>query len=292
MSGKGDSCCVGPAPTLPSLGLAGQGRGELSSLSRTGLSWFHPSLVSLLPGSCPPLPGLYWARQCPLSPLPSPDSTPAGPCRAVPSRWIMVIPCGWSRAAFDWHGWERPGEGGRATLPHSFTMGTCYSLRSRLLGPHAASSIAYPGPRTASAGGGDGEAGHNEQADGQLRERLRADEKARLKADKKRSRSIDKSLKAEKREYKQTHRLLLLGEPSLIYFPVHLSPPPPPGHFCPQHQRDPFLFTQFPSRVVVIKPVTCTPTSYGATVRKVVMNLINWYSHSRLVGGNSQPATR
>uniref|UniRef100_A0A8C7P1R0 Guanine nucleotide-binding protein G(s) subunit alpha n=1 Tax=Oncorhynchus mykiss TaxID=8022 RepID=A0A8C7P1R0_ONCMY len=34
---------------------------------------------------------------------------------------------------------------------------------------------------------------------------------ARIKAEIKRSRNIDKSLKAEKREYKQTHRLLLLG---------------------------------------------------------------------------------
>ncbi|XP_041061243.1 guanine nucleotide-binding protein G(s) subunit alpha isoform X1 [Carcharodon carcharias] len=94
-------------------------------------------------------------------------------------------------------------------------MGTCYSLRSRLIGPHTASSIAYSGGRqanaAANAGGGEGEAGQQEHPDGQLRERLRAEEKARLKADKKRSRSIDKSLKAEKREYKQTHRLLLLG---------------------------------------------------------------------------------
>eukprot|EP00061_Rhincodon_typus_P014339 g41294.t1 len=91
-------------------------------------------------------------------------------------------------------------------------MGTCYSLRSRLIGPHSASSIAYSGgrPTNAIAGGGEGEAGQHEHPDGQLRERLRSEEKARLKADKKRSRSIDKSLKAEKREYKQTHRLLLL----------------------------------------------------------------------------------
>lgn len=38
------------------------------------------------------------------------------------------------------------------------------------------------------------------------------EERARVKAENKRSRNIDKTLKAEKREYKQTHRLLLLGK--------------------------------------------------------------------------------
>ncbi|KAJ7417105.1 hypothetical protein WISP_66288 [Willisornis vidua] len=47
---------------------------------------------------------------------------------------------------------------------------------------------------------------------GQVRQRLRQDLVAKERADKKRSKSIDKTLKAEKREYKQTHRLLLLGE--------------------------------------------------------------------------------
>nr|XP_028591143.1 guanine nucleotide-binding protein G(s) subunit alpha-like isoform X1 [Podarcis muralis] len=41
--------------------------------------------------------------------------------------------------------------------------------------------------------------------------KLKQDIKAKEKADIKRSKSIDKSLKAEKRQYKQTHRLLLLG---------------------------------------------------------------------------------
>uniref|UniRef100_A0A673LI51 Guanine nucleotide-binding protein G(s) subunit alpha n=1 Tax=Sinocyclocheilus rhinocerous TaxID=307959 RepID=A0A673LI51_9TELE len=42
-------------------------------------------------------------------------------------------------------------------------------------------------------------------------ERRWVEERARVKAENKRSRNIDKGLKAEKREYKQTHRLLLLG---------------------------------------------------------------------------------
>ncbi|XP_038225502.2 guanine nucleotide-binding protein G(s) subunit alpha isoform X4 [Dermochelys coriacea] len=86
--------------------------------------------------------------------------------------------------------------------PQLCTMGLCYSLRARLLGAHP--SIAY---------GGDGEphAGQLEHADPQLIHRLRDELIAREKAEKKRSKSIDKTLKAEKREYKQTHRLLLLG---------------------------------------------------------------------------------
>ncbi|RXM92982.1 hypothetical protein EOD39_19562 [Acipenser ruthenus] len=89
-------------------------------------------------------------------------------------------------------------------------MGVCHSLRSRVIGPQ--SSIAYTG-RGGGTGGTEGDQGHADLAsDPQLRDRLRAEEKARMKAENKRSRSIDKSLKAEKREYKQTHRLLLLGQ--------------------------------------------------------------------------------
>uniref|UniRef100_A0A8C6VGN7 Uncharacterized protein n=1 Tax=Naja naja TaxID=35670 RepID=A0A8C6VGN7_NAJNA len=47
------------------------------------------------------------------------------------------------------------------------------------------------------------------------------------KADRKRSQSIDKSLKAEKREYKQTHRLLLLGEREQGWFVRALELPDP-----------------------------------------------------------------
>ncbi|XP_074868226.1 guanine nucleotide-binding protein G(s) subunit alpha isoform X3 [Carettochelys insculpta] len=81
-------------------------------------------------------------------------------------------------------------------------MGMCHSLRARLIGAHP--SIAY---------GGEGEphAGALEHADPQLIHRLRQELIAKEKADKKRSKSIDKTLKAEKRAYKQTHRLLLLG---------------------------------------------------------------------------------
>ncbi|XP_019365307.1 PREDICTED: guanine nucleotide-binding protein G(s) subunit alpha-like, partial [Gavialis gangeticus] len=59
---------------------------------------------------------------------------------------------------------------------------------------------------------GDAEpGGAPERPDPQVVQRLRQDLVAKEKADKKRSKSIDKTLKAEKREYKQTHRLLLLG---------------------------------------------------------------------------------
>nr|XP_006125387.1 guanine nucleotide-binding protein G(s) subunit alpha isoform X1 [Pelodiscus sinensis]XP_025041545.1 guanine nucleotide-binding protein G(s) subunit alpha isoform X2 [Pelodiscus sinensis] len=81
-------------------------------------------------------------------------------------------------------------------------MGMCYSLRARLIGAHHA--IAY-------GGDGDPHAGPLEHADPQLIHRLRQELVAKEKADKKRSKSIDKTLKAEKREYKHTHRLLLLG---------------------------------------------------------------------------------
>ncbi|GAB0197468.1 guanine nucleotide-binding protein G(s) subunit alpha [Grus japonensis] len=84
-------------------------------------------------------------------------------------------------------------------------MGLCYSLRSRLAAAHP--SAPYGGrveadiPPSAAAG---------EHGDPQVRHRLRQDLLAKERADKKRSKSIDKTLKAEKREYKQTHRLLLL----------------------------------------------------------------------------------
>ncbi|XP_061075059.1 guanine nucleotide-binding protein G(s) subunit alpha isoform X4 [Conger conger] len=88
-------------------------------------------------------------------------------------------------------------------------MGMCHSLRSRLIGPQSA--ITYTG-RTGGSAGVDGETGQMDYTtDPQLRDRLRVEKKARIKAENKRSRNIDKSLKAEKREYKQTHRLLLLG---------------------------------------------------------------------------------
>ncbi|XP_036427521.1 guanine nucleotide-binding protein G(s) subunit alpha isoform X1 [Colossoma macropomum] len=87
-------------------------------------------------------------------------------------------------------------------------MGMCHSLRSRLLGPRSA--ISYTSGRTANPGP-DGEPGQPDSSDPQLREQRRVEERARLKAENKRSRNIDKNLKAEKREYKQTHRLLLLG---------------------------------------------------------------------------------
>ena len=85
----------------------------------------------------------------------------------------------------------------------------CHSLRSRLLGPRSA--ISYTSGRIANPGP-DGEPGQPHSSVPQLREQRRGEERARLKAENKRSRNIDKSLKAEKREYKQTHRLLLLGK--------------------------------------------------------------------------------
>lgn len=84
-------------------------------------------------------------------------------------------------------------------------MGLCYSLRSRLAAAHP--SAPYGGPADAAPPAAAGEHG-----DPQVRHRLRQDLVAKERADKKRSKSIDKTLKAEKREYKQTHRLLLLGE--------------------------------------------------------------------------------
>ncbi|ROL44919.1 hypothetical protein DPX16_9131 [Anabarilius grahami] len=85
-------------------------------------------------------------------------------------------------------------------------MGMCHSFRSRL----SQSAITYTGGRTGANPGIDAESGHSDSCDPQLRERRRVEEKARVKAENKRSRNIDKTLKAEKREYKQTHRLLLL----------------------------------------------------------------------------------
>lgn len=87
-------------------------------------------------------------------------------------------------------------------------MGLCYSLRSRLAAAHP--SVPYGG-----RGEADPAAAAEQQqqcGDPQVRHRLRQDLVAKERADKKRSKSIDKTLKAEKREYKQTHRLLLLGE--------------------------------------------------------------------------------
>lgn len=84
-------------------------------------------------------------------------------------------------------------------------MGLCYSLRSRLAA--ARPSVPYGG-----RGEGDPPPVTAEHGDPQVRHRLRQDLVAKERADKKRSKSIDKTLKAEKREYKQTHRLLLLGE--------------------------------------------------------------------------------
>lgn len=80
-------------------------------------------------------------------------------------------------------------------------MGMCHSFRSRL----SQSAISYTGGRTGASPGIDVESGHLDSCD-------RVEERARVKAENKRSRNIDKSLKAEKREYKQTHRLLLLGK--------------------------------------------------------------------------------
>lgn len=81
------------------------------------------------------------------------------------------------------------------------TMGMCSSLRPRLLGDHALSC-------TSESGSGGNEDGCNTDTDSS---KLRTQQKA----DKKRSRIIDDMLKAEKRAYKQIHRLLLLGELTL-----------------------------------------------------------------------------
>lgn len=86
-------------------------------------------------------------------------------------------------------------------------MGMCQSFRLRL----SQSAITYTGGRTGTNPGIDVESGHLDISDLQLREQRRVEERARIKAENKRSRNIDKNLKAEKREYKQTHRLLLLG---------------------------------------------------------------------------------
>ncbi|XP_061865481.1 guanine nucleotide-binding protein G(s) subunit alpha isoform X1 [Colius striatus] len=87
-------------------------------------------------------------------------------------------------------------------------MGLCYSLRSRLAAAHP--SVPYGG-RGGEADIAPSAAAAGEHGDPQVRHRLRQDLVAKERADKKRSKSIDKTLKAEKREYKQTHRLLLLG---------------------------------------------------------------------------------
>lgn len=73
-------------------------------------------------------------------------------------------------------------------------MGMCYSLRCG--GDHHLPISAYPA-------GGDA---------AELQAAKKENSKSKEKADRKRSQSIDKSLRAEKREYRQTHRLLLLGE--------------------------------------------------------------------------------
>ncbi len=87
-------------------------------------------------------------------------------------------------------------------------MGMCHSFRARL----SQSAISYTGGRTATSPGIDVEPSHLDSCDPQLSERRRLQERAQVKEDKKRSRNIDDMLKAEKREYKQTHRLLLLGK--------------------------------------------------------------------------------
>nr|XP_060628020.1 guanine nucleotide-binding protein G(s) subunit alpha isoform X2 [Anolis sagrei ordinatus] len=81
--------------------------------------------------------------------------------------------------------------GGAPWLPPSFParMGMCYSLRSG----------GDPLPISAHV--------EAEGRGGEWKTHLRLQEKA----ERKRSKIIDKSLKVEKREYKQTHRLLLLG---------------------------------------------------------------------------------
>ncbi|XP_059415771.1 guanine nucleotide-binding protein G(s) subunit alpha isoform X1 [Carassius carassius] len=86
-------------------------------------------------------------------------------------------------------------------------MGMCHSFRSRL----SHSAYSYSGGRTGASPGVDVESGHSDSCDPQLRERLRVEERERVKEEIKRSRIIDNNLKAEKREYKKTHRLLLLG---------------------------------------------------------------------------------
>ncbi|KAM9296164.1 guanine nucleotide-binding protein G(s) subunit alpha isoform 1-T1 [Gastrophryne carolinensis] len=79
-------------------------------------------------------------------------------------------------------------------------MGMCSSLRPRLLGAHALPCTGHNS--TSGSGGLD---------DGCQPESEIARAKAKIKADIKRSKNIDKTLKAEKRVYKQIHRLLLLG---------------------------------------------------------------------------------
>lgn len=89
------------------------------------------------------------------------------------------------------------------------TMGLCSSLRPRLLGGAHPPIPAYVPAEAAAEGserGGGGEGGPS------ARLATKQALKAKQKADLLRSKRIDKSLKAEKREYKQTHRLLLLGE--------------------------------------------------------------------------------
>ncbi|XP_075427455.1 guanine nucleotide-binding protein G(s) subunit alpha isoform X2 [Ascaphus truei] len=79
-------------------------------------------------------------------------------------------------------------------------MGMCSSLRIRILG-------GYAGPTSISGSGGGEDLGHGDPTD----PRIRAEVRARMKGDIKRSRSIDKSIKAAKKEFKQRHTLLLLG---------------------------------------------------------------------------------
>lgn len=81
------------------------------------------------------------------------------------------------------------------------TMGMCSSLRPRLLGAHALPCTGH----NRNSGGIDECPPESELA------RLRAERRAKMKEDMRRSKNIDKTLKAEKRVYKQIHRLLLLG---------------------------------------------------------------------------------
>uniref|UniRef100_A0ACB8F6W5 Uncharacterized protein n=1 Tax=Sphaerodactylus townsendi TaxID=933632 RepID=A0ACB8F6W5_9SAUR len=84
-------------------------------------------------------------------------------------------------------------------------MGLCSSsLRPRLLGGVHPPYV--PGDADASERGGGGGGVDGPSGRAATKEVLKAVRKAELL----RSKSIDKSLKAEKRRYKQTHRLLLL----------------------------------------------------------------------------------
>ncbi|KAJ1203867.1 hypothetical protein NDU88_007648 [Pleurodeles waltl] len=129
-------------------------------------------------------------------------------------------------------------------------MGLCYSLRPRLFGDPGSISTAtasdseQPPPELSCRGGGDrglpvqnggggGPEGRDKPSPQQLLyksgpkdkqqlkswEKLRLEEKEAEKEAKKVSKSIDRVLKEQKREYKQTHRLLLLGR-----YPAPLAP--------------------------------------------------------------------